>query len=62
MKIGIRIQERLKLLGMSQSELARRLNVPQSTINGLGSIDIQRSQIMAAARNTKPVKWTVRRS
>lgn len=35
MKIGIRIQERLKLLGMSQSELARRLNVPQSTINGL---------------------------
>lgn len=56
MKIGIRIQERLKLLGMSQSELARRLNVPQSTINGLGSIDIQRSQIMAAARNTKPVK------
>jgi len=28
----------------------------------LGLIDIQRSQIMAAARWTKPVKWTVRRS
>ncbi|VXC90498.1 conserved hypothetical protein [Sphingomonas sp. 8AM] len=28
----------------------------------LGRIDIQRSQIMAAARCTKPVKWTVRRS
>ena len=29
---------------------------------GLGGIDIQRSQIMAAARWTKPVKWMVRRS
>jgi len=28
----------------------------------LGGIDIQRSQIMAAARWTKPVKWMVRRS
>ncbi len=28
----------------------------------LGGIDIHRSQIMAAARWTKPVKWTVRRS
>jgi hypothetical protein len=29
---------------------------------GLGRIDIHRSQIMAAARWTKPVKWMVRRS
>ncbi|MGI4877246.1 MAG: Glu/Leu/Phe/Val dehydrogenase dimerization domain-containing protein [Janthinobacterium lividum] len=28
----------------------------------LGRIDIQRSQIMATARWTKPVKWIVRRS
>lgn len=28
----------------------------------LGRIDIQRSQIMAAARWTKPAKWMVRRS
>ena len=28
----------------------------------LGRIDIQRSQIMAAARCTKPAKWMVRRS
>ncbi len=28
----------------------------------LGRIDIHRSQIMVAARYTKPVKWTVRRS
>ncbi len=28
----------------------------------LGGIDIHRSQIMAAARWTKPVKWTVCRS
>lgn len=31
-------------------------------IVGLGRIDIQRSQIMAAARWTKPVKWMTRRS
>jgi hypothetical protein len=30
--------------------------------NELGGIDTHRSQIMAAARWTKPVKWTVRRS
>lgn len=28
----------------------------------LGGIDIQRNQIMAAARWMKPVKWMVRRS
>lgn len=32
---GARIQERLDLLGISQAELARRVNLRQSTINGL---------------------------
>ena len=32
---GARIQQRLKLLGISQAELARRVNLRQSTINGL---------------------------
>lgn len=31
-------------------------------IDLLGGTDIQRSQIMAAARWTTPVKWTVRQS
>lgn len=35
MRIGIRIAERLKTLGISQAELARRTGVPQTTINGL---------------------------
>ena len=35
MSIGPRIEERLRDLGMSQAELARRAGVPQTTINGL---------------------------
>jgi transcriptional regulator with XRE-family HTH domain len=35
MQIGVRIEERLKALGLSQAELARRTNIPQTTINGL---------------------------
>lgn len=35
MPIGHRIQNRLTQLGMSQAELARRVSVDQSTINGL---------------------------
>lgn len=37
-------------------------NAANRALEILGRIDIQRSQIMAAARCTKPVKWTVRRS
>jgi transcriptional regulator with XRE-family HTH domain len=33
--IGPRIEIRLRELGMSQAELARRAGVPQTTINGL---------------------------
>lgn len=35
MSVGQRIDERLKAIGISQSELARRVGVRQSTINGL---------------------------
>ena len=35
---------------------------PYLNQRGLGRIDIQRSQIMEAARYTKPMKWSVRRS
>jgi len=35
MSVGARIAERLAALGMSQSELARRTRLGQSTINGL---------------------------
>lgn len=35
MSIGTRIESRLKELGISQAELARRVMVDQSTINGL---------------------------
>lgn len=35
MSIGTRIESRLKELGISQAELARRVTVDQSTINGL---------------------------
>lgn len=35
MTVGQRISERLKALRMSQAELARRVGVDQSTINGL---------------------------
>lgn len=35
MTIGERIDERLKAIGISQAELARRVGVGQSTINGL---------------------------
>lgn len=35
MSLGARIEERLNALGMSQAELARRANVPQTTMNGL---------------------------
>ena len=35
MGLGERIEERLKALGISQSELARRTKLPQSTINSL---------------------------
>lgn len=35
MNIGARIEERLEAVGISQSELARRVGVRQSTINSL---------------------------
>ncbi len=35
MRLGIRIEERLKALKLSQAELARRASVPQTTINSL---------------------------
>jgi len=35
MELGPRIEERLRTLGMSQSELARRAKVPQTTMNSL---------------------------
>ena len=35
MSLGLRVKMRLRELGMSQAELARRTNVPQTTINGL---------------------------
>ncbi|RSV34369.1 helix-turn-helix domain-containing protein [Sphingomonas sp. ABOLE] len=35
MNIGERIDDRLKAIGISQAELARRVGVRQSTINGL---------------------------
>lgn len=35
MTVGERISERLQVQGLSQAELARRVNVDQSTINGL---------------------------
>jgi transcriptional regulator with XRE-family HTH domain len=35
MVVGERIGERLKELGLSQSELARRVDLPQTTINTL---------------------------
>lgn len=35
MIIGSRIEERLKVVGISQAELARRVKLQQSTINGL---------------------------
>nr|WP_315384180.1 S24 family peptidase [uncultured Sphingomonas sp.] len=35
MSIGERIEERRKAIGISQAELARRVNLGQSTINGL---------------------------
>ncbi len=35
MSLGERITERLEALGISQSELARRARVPQTTINSL---------------------------
>lgn len=33
--LGTRIEERLKVVGISQSELGRRADVPQTTLNGL---------------------------
>lgn len=33
--LGARIEERRKAIGLSQSELARRARVPQTTMNGL---------------------------
>lgn len=35
MSLGERIEERMKALRLSQAELARRANVPQTTMNGL---------------------------
>lgn len=35
MELGTRILERLDVLGITQSELARRAQIPQSTINSL---------------------------
>jgi transcriptional regulator with XRE-family HTH domain len=35
MSLGERIEERLKALGLSQAELARRADVPQTTMNSL---------------------------
>jgi transcriptional regulator with XRE-family HTH domain len=35
MELGVRIAERLRVLGISQLELARRTNIAQSTINSL---------------------------
>lgn len=35
MSLGERIEERLKVLRLSQAELARRADVPQTTMNGL---------------------------
>ncbi len=35
MRLGIRIEERLKALKLSQAELARRAGVPQTTVNSL---------------------------
>lgn len=35
MSLGERIEERMQALGLSQAELARRANVPQTTMNGL---------------------------
>ncbi len=44
----------------ARAEIDRLAN--QRAVRVLGRIDIQRSQIMVAARWTKPVKWTARRS
>lgn len=43
MTVGARILERLKVIGMNQSELARRVQLGQSTINGLVNGDSRSS-------------------
>lgn len=43
MTVGARILERLKAIGMNQSELARRVQLGQSTINGLVNGDSRSS-------------------
>lgn len=50
MTLGARIQERLKLLDLSQAELARRVGVRQSTMNSLirGNSQTTRSLISIA--------------
>lgn len=35
MELGPRIEARLRMLGLSQAELARRARIPQTTVNGL---------------------------
>ena len=46
----------------ASDEATGRAGAPFGAPDGLGPIDIQRSQIMAAARNAKPMKCMVRRS
>lgn len=57
MILGGRIQERLDAMGMSQAELARRVNLRQSTINGLvngGQRTTGHLHLIAKALNTTP--------
>ena len=44
MTLGARIEERRKVVGISQAELARRVGVRQSTINGLINGDARSSR------------------
>lgn len=61
MTIGVRIQERIKALNISQSELARRAGAPQTTINSLIKKPIRSTPYLvriAAALNTTPAYLT----
>src|SRR6185436_2328384 len=57
MTVGDRIRERLELLGISQSELARRVKISQPTINALVNGDATGSKHLhriAAELETSP--------
>ena len=63
---GFPIKEVARKYGASSTWMGKLIYRLNAGRNGscpvLGRIDIQRSQIIAAARWTKPVKWMVRRS